>query len=522
MTYTTLPLRFRAVAIAAAVLAICTFAQAQAPTGPSPRKIADCNLPGTDAKVNLTSIEPMDIVQLIEILAHRGNLNNIVIGKGVTGMTAKLKFDDVTVADALDTILAVNQLAFELHGGILTILTDAEYQAMYGRSFLDQKVTKVVGLKFADPQRVAQMLAPVKSADGTVVSDQVTGAMILVDRPEKIQEMEAVIAASDIATISRVVPTETRTFKLQYGDTKGIQAEVESLLTKDLGKVRSDVRTKTLIVTDLTNILQKVGEMVALFDRRPRQVFIAAKIFEVKLTDTTSLGVNWESLFESLDPRATINTVSSPAGVDNPALKMNVKTITSGGEFSAVVEALKTIGETKVLSNPQITVMDGEEARIEVVQDQPYKEVQLESGTTNITGTTYLFKKVGVQLAVTPRINDEDIISVLVRPEVSTISEWYDGDVQQGTPVVRQAVAETKVMVRDMTTIIIGGLIQDRSDTTIRSIPILGQIPLLGALFRQKTDSISKAEIVVFLTPRIVTGDEQYLRLQEEKKQLKE
>lgn len=515
--------RFRVAAAAALALIASLSALAQAPAGAAPRRIADCNLPGTDAKVNLTSLDPegMDIVQLIEILAHRGNLNNIVVGKDVSGKTAKLKFDDVTVADALDTILAVNRLAFDLRGGILTILSDAEYQAMHGRSFYDLKETKVVGLKFADPQRVSQMLAPVKSPDGTVVADPVTGSIILVDRPEKIREMEAILGAADIPTISRVVPTETRTFRLQYGDTKSVQTEIEGLLTKDLGKVRSDSRTKTLIVTDLPHILQKVSELVALFDARPRQVFIEAKIVEVKLTDTTSLGVNWEHVFESLDPRASISTISSPSSVIEPALKLNYRTITSGGELSAVVEALKVIGETKILSNPQIAVMDGEEARIEVVEDQPYKEVQLESGTTNITGITYLFKKVGVQLGVTPRINDEDVISVLVRPEISSIAEWYDGDVQEGTPVVRQAVAETKVMVHDATTIIIGGLIQNRKDKSVRSVPILGQIPLLGALFRQKTDSLSNSEIVVFLTPRIVTGDEQYLRLTEEKKALK-
>jgi type II secretory pathway component HofQ len=80
--------------------------------------------------------------------------------------------------------------------------------------------------------------------------------------------------------------------------------------------------------------------------------------------------------------------------------------------------------------------------------------------------------------------------------------------VQEGTPVVKQAVAETKVVVRDAVTVIIGGLIQNRKDNTTKSVPLLGQIPLLGRLFRQDTISESDSEIIVFLTPRIVSGEE--------------
>lgn len=499
----------------------CFIVMAQTPEKLPPRRMADYNLPGTDAKVNLTSIEPMDIVQLIEILAHRGNLNNIVISKGVTGMTAKLKFDDVTVANAMDIVLEINQLAFEVRGGILTIMTDAEYQIAHGRSFYDQKHTRVVTLKYADPQRVVQLLTPVKSADGILVSDPVTGSIVMVDRKERLTEMEAIVAAADIVTVARVIPTETRSFKLQYGDPKALQTEVEGLLTKDVGKVRSDSRTKTLLVTDLPHVMRKVEEMLALFDSRPRQVFIEAQIVEVNLDDTFKLGINWNHLFEGINPRMTVKTAVTPSSVKDSALKLNYNTITSGGDLSVVLEALKTVGKTEILSKPQIAVLDGQEARIEVVEDQPYKEVQLEAGTTNITGTTYIFKKVGVQLAVTPRINDEDMISVLVRPEISSISAWYDGDVQEGTPVVKQAIAETTVMVKDSVTVIIGGLIKDTKTKQTTSVPVLGQIPLLGRLFRQDSVATVKSETIIFLTPRIVSGDEQYLRLQDEKKQPK-
>jgi len=175
----------------------------------------------------------------------------------------------------------------------------------------------------------------------------------------------------------------------------------------------------------------------------------------------------------------------------------------------------------RILSNPQIAVADGEEATIEVVDDQPYKELQLESGTTNVTSVTYVFKKVGVQLGVTPRIGDDGMINVAVRPEISDIVAWYDGAPQEGTPVIRKSVAETTLVIKDGVTLIIGGLIQNRKDNTKRSVPFLGSIPLIGGLFRYDANTSQNSETIIFLTPRIVTGEEPFMRMGDQKKQPK-
>ena len=476
----------------------------------APRSLKNHNLPGLDAKVNLTSMEPMDVVQLIDFLAHRGGLKNIVIGRGVQGLTAKIRFDNVTVAEALEVVLSVNQLAYEIKGDIVTILTDEEYKAMHGVSFYDHKDVQIVGLKYADPARVAQMLASVKSAIGTVAADPVSGTLILVDTPAKIAEMRRVIETADIPTVSRVIPTRTRNFTLQHAAVDDMVREVQAILSPDVGAVRADQRTRTLIVTDLEHKMAEIEKLMALFDRPSRQVFIEAKIVETTLSDDFSLGINWHHLFASLDPAFAVETVLSPMGptaLPNPAASLTYSAIDSRRSLEAVIQALESFGDTKILANPHIAVLDGQEARIEVIEDQPYKEVTMEAGTTNVTGVTYLFKKVGVQLAVTPRINDEHFIHVAVTPEISSISQWYDGAPQEGTPVVRKAYAETTVMVKDGVTIIIGGMIQNRTSSQSRQTPFLGRIPILGALFRYKTTSSVNSETVVFLTPRIVTGE---------------
>jgi general secretion pathway protein D len=162
--------------------------------------------------------------------------------------------------------------------------------------------------------------------------------------------------------------------------------------------------------------------------------------------------------------------------------------------------------------------MDGEEAAIEVVEDQPYKEPKLESGTTNVVGVTYLFKKVGVMLRVKPKISEEGFINVAIKPEISSISAWYDGAVQEGTPVIKSAHAETTVTVKDGVTIIIGGLIKDRKDTVNSKVPFLGSIPLIGRFFSHDSVGTVNTETVVFMTPRIITGEEAFLRMKDMKK----
>lgn len=486
-------------------------------TRAAPKSLKDHGIEGLDNIVVLDALGALGVDQVIRILAHEGGLKNVVIGKNVAGSTT-LKFDGVTVGDALEVVLSVNDLAYEVKGGIITIITDEEYRAKNGVSFYDQKDVQIIKLNFADPTRVLTMLERVKSQIGTAVADQMTGTIILIDTPDKIQEMKAVIEKADISTIERVVPTVTKTFALQHANVAEIQSQIQPLLSKSVGSLHADVRTKTIIVRDVAHNMNKISELVKTFDRKPKQVFVEAKVVEVALGDDYSLGINWQHMFQGMDPRFALSTVSAPGSASVPNFRMTYNTIAADGDLEVILEALKSVGDTKILSNPQIAVMDGEEATIEVVEDQPYKEVAIESGTTNVTGVTYIFKPVGVLLNVTPRINDEEFITCAIKPEISSISQWYDGAPQEGTPVIKKAHAETTVMVKNGVTIIIGGLIKDRKDESTSSVPLLGALPIIGRFFRYDTVSSVNTETVVFLTPRIITGEEPFLRMRDLKK----
>lgn len=500
----------------------------------TPHLLSEYNLPGLDKKVSLDVLDAMDVADLLKFLATKANLN-IVIGKEVSG-SSKLMIKDVTLAEAMDIVLAANNLAYEVKGNIVKIMTDKEYRDQYGEGFYERKQAKLIELKSAVPSRMAALLQEVKSTQGKIVFDDSTGNLVLIDTPEKISEMEAVVKRAELPTYQRVYPTVTTNFVLQYAKVEDLEPQVKAMLTADnnIGQLRTDKRTKTLVVTDFPNVLQRVCDVVAIFDRPQKQVFIEAKIVQVQLSDSFQMGVNWEYLFQGLDPRFSLRPVvqtfsetdltrGSKVGVGGG---LTYHTIASGADLAAVVEALSTVGKTKLLQNPHIAIMDGKEATIKAITTQPYSELQYESGSSNVVGKTYKFVDVGVTLSVTPRINELGFITCEIRPEVSAILDWYDrdstaGDGKNGVPVVKKSYAETSISVKDGVTIIIAGMIDENHSKTRKQVPLLGSIPLLGMLFRYDVETTENNETIVLLTPRVVTGDKFFERSRDMKKPLK-
>ena len=502
----------------------------------SPASLSDYDIPGLDEKVQLRSVDPWDIVQLIEFLAHRGGINNIVIGKGVSGKTTKLKFDDVTVGEAMEVVLSVNKLAYVIKDKIITIITDEEYTQRYGVSFYDNKKVRIVELKYADPARVANMLQPVKSTIGTVVSDPVTGTLILIDTENKIEQMLIIVEKTDIPTISRIVPTETVTFKLQYADLDLVRDEVSNMLSKDVGTIHADRRTRSIIINDLPHVIDRIASVITAFDAKEKQVFIEAKIVQVLLTDEFKLGINWNHVIQGMDPRfslqSAVKTVAAPAAaavsISQPASDiigastggaLSYKTIVGGGALDVVLAALGKMGDTKVLSNPHVAVVSDEEALVKVITDQPYAEASLESGTTNVVGESIIFIEVGVKLSVTPHINDNGMIRMAIKPEVSTVVGTYQA--YRNVPIVRKSYSETTVLIKDGETIIIAGMVEDQKIDNTSGVPLLSRIPLLGWLFKTKETLTQTLETIVFITPRIISGEEPVMLLRDMKKKPK-
>ena len=461
---------------------------------------------GLHKKVSL-DLRGMDIIDTLKFLAKQGDLN-IVATKSVSGKVT-LFLNDVTIADVLEIILLTNSLACEEKGTILTIMTEKEYEALYGVKFITKKESKTITLKYADAKRVGTILGSLKSTIGKVIIDDTTGMIILIDTPAKIKEMEEAAARVDLPTISRVIPKITEEFELEYAKAGEIKGEIEKALTKDIGSLRVDERTNKLMVTDLSHNMEIIRSLVVAFDAKTREVLIEAKIIEVTLNDDYAMGVDWRKILSSADGLTFSGTFpfSSPTSTSS-SFEVDVGTFDSHN-YEFALDFVKSVGKVQILSAPHIVVVNNEEAKFMVGSREAYVTSTITTGeVTTTTAESVEFIDVGVTLYVTPTINKGGFVRMNIKPEISSVSDWLETTEGNRIPIVATSNVETDVLVKDGRTIIIAGLMKETEEKDLAKIPMLGNIPILGGLFRNVSDQYEKRELIIFLTPNIISGGE--------------
>jgi len=223
--------------------------------------------------------------------------------------------------------------------------------------------------------------------------------------------------------------------------------------------------------------------------------------------------LGWACKLGQLASYAIQPEITLPLALTGDFGKLTVEKVT-GRELNIVLDILSTMTDTRIISSPHVIVGEGKEATIEVIEKQPYEEdttVTAEGGTTT-QSKTYQWVDVGVTLNVTPSINEDNYINMLIKTEVSSISTWYGGEEQTkgSVPVVKSANAETTVTIKDGISIIIAGMIKENKTKTVNKIPFLGDIPILGNAFRNVSDDVRRTETIIFLTPRIVGGEKPF------------
>ncbi|MFH1854066.1 MAG: secretin N-terminal domain-containing protein [Candidatus Omnitrophota bacterium] len=449
-------------------------------------------------------IKGMDIHDVLKILSQKSGLN-IVSDSDVKG-TVVIYIKDVSAMDALDIVVTTNGLAYEEDGTLIRVMTDRQYEKLHGERFSDRTKTEIVKLNYANASEVSKALIKMKTNIGNIIADDSSNTIVLMDSPANIEKMKKAIAGMDVLLTTEV-------FSLDYAKAEEIKDKLSEMLSKGIGSIKFDERTNKVVVSDTPKKIEDIKKVIEAFDEKTREVVIDANIIEVTLSDANSLGINWNAVAKAGDIRfeGTLN-LSATAGIEGT---LNQLKFSTGGDHEEILNLLKTYGRTDVLSRPRITAIDKQEAKILVGS----KEVYVTSTNTTTDGGTVTvsdnvqFVDVGVSLTVTPYINKMGFVLLKIKPEVSSTSTPVellnaDGTVRSRIPTVQTSQAETTVLVKDNTTLIIGGLMKDKMIDDRQKVPFLGDIPLLGKLFSATGKSKIKTEIVVFLTPHIIEGDE--------------
>lgn len=310
-----------------------------------------------------------------------------------------------------------------------------------------------------------------------------------------------VMEESEAGLINKVYP-------LVFADAAEASMYTKSLLTSK-GKVEIDKRTNSLIVTDHPTAHQRIEGLLAKIDAKTRQVEITAKIVEVSLTDEEKWGIEWSLLnTKSSDHYQGAGLPKNPMGESEPYFKIG-RLINSKYDLDAIISFINSTGRTNILSSPRITVLDNEEAKINVGEELPYLTVEEEAQEgANKQTITVEYKDVGVILTVKPKINSDKFITLRLEPTVSALKEWRTIPTIGDVPVIATRSAQTQVLVRDGETIIIGGLMRDDLISSQSKLPLLGDLPLVGRLFKSSADIGSKTELLIFVSARIIRDEE--------------
>ncbi len=341
-------------------------------------------------------------------------------------------------------------------------------------------------------------LSQVKSDIGRVIVDESTNTLILMEAPPLIYRMDKLAHQMD-------QPLETRVFALNNSPVKTMVLLIQEAVTKGMGKVAMDERTNQVMVTDYPAKLEELARMIKAFDERSLEVFIEAKILQVSLSDKFQLGIDWQDFLSKQLKLQGLTGLGLTSGGRIIFSSLDKK---RAGEAEIVLEALRTYGDTRILSEPRLTVVNNQEAKILVGSKEPYVTTQIsQAGTgTAITAEQVSFIDVGVKLFVTPTITRDGFVQMKIRPEVSSKMGTLTTSQKNDIPIVETAEAETVLLVESGGTVILGGLIKDEVSSDQNRIPVLGDIPLLGRVFRTNKETTKRTELVVFLTPRIVSG----------------
>ncbi len=298
--------------------------------------------------------------------------------------------------------------------------------------------------------------------------------------------------------------TRLKTFKVQYTD----PVLVEKILKKHLskyGKITTLPKRNIIAVEDTPEFLKRIGTLLNELDREPKQILIEAKILEITLNDAESFGIDWSKLFTSGRTSGSVG-IQGLASPKSPGLFFKLMS----PSVELALDALKTRGRLRTLSTPKLLAMENEEASTVVGDRIGFK---VTTTINQVTTESIKFLESGVILRVTPSVDRQGRILLDVHPEVSTASVSDDG-----IPSKRTTQVSTMMLVPDGQTVFIGGLIKHIVNESREGVPVLGDLPGVGLLFRNNSKNVVNTETVVLITPKVIKHPEKAIALERRRK----
>jgi len=461
-------------------------------------------------KISL-DLKGVDINELFKVLSTKSG-TTIVTSPEIKGRVTVF-MDNLTFTDALDVVVTMQNLAYERKGNVVKVMTAAEYEKIYGKKYSEHKETRTFRLTYSKPANVLSVINSLKSDVGKIISDEATGTIIVIDTPQSV-----LVIADAIKELDQ--PLDMIVFDINYAKFADLKNYLNDLITPGVGKIIIDERSAKVMVYDLPQRLVRIKKLMAEFDEQSRQVLITGEILEVNVDDKFESGIEWDKIFKSLNDLDLVAKfpLTSTASLSSYG-KISIGTLASDN-YNIVLKMLNTYGSTKVLTRPRIVALNKEEAKILVGTREAYvTSSQSQGEATTITAESVQFIDVGLKLVVVPTIGADGFITMKIKPEISSVQSTLTTTAGSEVPIVQTSQSETVVKVKDGRTLIIAGLLKQQDVDDSKGWPKFSRMPVLGSLFGTKAKQGVRTELVIFITPTIISGAENVSR--EEKNEIK-
>ncbi len=403
---------------------------------------------------------------------------------------------------------------------------------------VEQKMQKLVSVDFRntpmeDVIRILAAQADIDIVKSPSVVGNVTATLTNVPLGEVLRN---ILAAHGYAYVSdqhliRVVTKAevgeqqealvNKVYQITYADVREVENSLKKFMSPR-GSISANPGTNNLIITDTESKIRAIDTFIQEVDRMTPQILVEARIYDIICEDNLDLGIDWHaSTFTTFDdetgiadggktdPFAGGTFLGSKAGQTSDVTgQLRFGWLNDDIDIDVLLAAQKEVLEAKLLANPRVLVMDNEKAEIKIIQEIPYQ--QLNQGLGVQAFGTVEFKEVGVTLKVIPHIARDGMIRLKLQPEFSV----QTGTAETGAtgtvgvlpvPVIASRKADTTLLIKDGQTVVLGGLRRKDVKKETTKIPILGDIPVAGWLFKFNGESTILSEIVVFVKPRIIS-----------------
>jgi len=317
--------------------------------------------------------------------------------------------------------------------------------------------------------------------------------------------------AATLANLASSIPVQKRDAKQQ--------AQAAKSAFSERFKVVANKETNSLIVISAPQDYEKIEAIIKGLDIKREQVLVEALIVEISLNDDQIFGFDWSALIDTpydADVIASGNTGLFSEGLQRgglPGLTVGLLNGTLPNVY-AILNANKENTNLKILSTPEIVTVDNHEATINISEQIPFLTSSRVDENNNVI-QTFDYKDIGIILKLTPHINKNGYITMEIEQQIKKLVE---GTRTLENPSVFKREITSKVTVKNERTIVIGGLIRDDVTNIEQKIPLLGDIPLLGLLFRKQIKQRTRTNLLVFLTPHIITEDTDIEKITEKKR----